>query len=122
MYAASDRIGAIIHESYADSAPEFVEWNLDGKLICRTVIPSDTSFGRAYTSDGRFYVRLREKRSRPELRVLDVSDGTWKPLPANLPEPTELDGAFLLGADGEELVYRVGHGNTRLIWARPGVK
>lgn len=27
-----------------------------------------------------------------------------------------------IGSDGEELVYRVGHGNTRLIWPRPGVK
>ena len=122
MYAASDRIGAIIHENYADSAPEFVEWNLDGKLIRRTVIPNDTSFGRAYTSDGRFYVRVREKGSRPELRVLDPSDATWKRLSENLPDRIEFDRALLLGADGEELVYRVGHGNTHLIWARPGVK
>jgi hypothetical protein len=122
MYAASNRIGAVIHGNYADSAPEFVEWNLDGKLIRRTVIPGNTSFGRAYTSDGRFYVRLRETGSRPELRVLDLADATWKPLSANLPEPIELDGALLLGADGEELVYRVGHGNTRLVWAQPGVK
>jgi hypothetical protein len=122
MSAASDRIGAVIHENYADSAPEFVEWNLDGKLIRRTVIPDDTSFGRAYTSDGRFYVRVREKGSRPELRVFEPSHGTWKPVSENLPERIDLDGTLLLGADGEELVYRVGHGNTRLVWARPGVK
>ena len=122
MYAASDRIGAVIHENYSDSAPEFVEWNLDGKLIRRTVIPNDTSYGRAYTSDGRFYVKRREKGSRPELRVLDLSNGTWQPLPANLPESIEFDRALLLGSDGEELVYRVGHGNIRLVWARPGVQ
>ena len=34
----------------------------------------------------------------------------------------ESDGAFLLGADGEHLVYRVGYGNVRLFWVRPGLQ
>ena len=122
MYAASDRIGTLIHEFYADQKPELVEWDLNGNLIRRTVIPGETSHGRAYTSDGRLYVRMLGNGAGAELRVLEGSDGTWKTLPDNLPDRAELDGAFLLAADGINLVYRVGHGNTRLIWARPGPK
>jgi hypothetical protein len=95
---------------------------LNGKLIRRTVVADGMSLGQAYTSDGRFYVRTRGTGTFPELRVLNLSDGTWTTLPANLPERAEFDRAFLLGADGEDLVYRIGYGNVRLMWARPGAK
>jgi hypothetical protein len=37
-----------------------------------------------------------------------------------LPEAARAEGVFLLGADGDDLVYRVGHGYVRLLSIRPG--
>jgi hypothetical protein len=111
----------VIHESNAFNPEEWIEWDLNGNLLNRTVIPKRIADGRAYTSDGRLYVRFRVARSqRPELRVLDRATGDWLRVAANVPEAAEEEGAFLLGADGRELVYRVGYGNVRLHRVKPG--
>jgi YD repeat-containing protein len=118
MEAAADRIGAVIHESFADDNPEWVEWDLNGNLISRTVLPDLGGMGRAYTSDGKLYAQfLSTDRRRPVLRRLDRTTGQWSPVATNLPEGVELP--FLLGADGKDLVFRVGPGNVRLLYARP---
>jgi YD repeat-containing protein len=123
MYAASERIGAILHESHADNSPEWVEWDLTGKLISRTILDSRLSAGRAFTANGRLYARFHTIDSqRPELKVLDTAKGTWTAVHDNLPDQIKRQGVFLLGADGDDLVYRVGSGNVRLVWAQPGVK
>ena len=78
MCAASDRIGVLIHESFADNPPEWVEWDLTGKLLSRTTLND------RWSAAGR---------------------------------------AFLLAADGEDLVYKAyPGGNVRLLWVRPGVR
>ena len=121
MYAAEDRIGAIFHANHADNPAEWIEWDFHGNILSRTVIPSHIPNGRAYTSDGRLFGRFRiEGKQRPELRMLDTRTREWRPMPANLPESVEFEGAFLLGSDGSNLVYQVGYGNVRLLWVRPG--
>ena len=122
MYSASERIGAIFHENHADNPAEWIEWDLNGNIVSRTIISTSRS-GRAYTSDGRLYCRFRTNDKRySELRVLDTASGNWFTVSANLPAAAESDGAFLLGADGAHLVYRVGYGNVRLLWVRPGLQ
>lgn len=121
MYAASDRIGAIIHESHADNVPEWIEWDLDGNLLTRTVLPGRMSSGRAFTAVGRLYARFPMPGGKPpELRVLDTNTANWTAVSSGLPDDIDFNRALLLGADGPDLVYSVGHGNTHLVWARPG--
>jgi hypothetical protein len=121
MSAAADRMGAVIHWNQADNLPEWIEWSLDGRLLTRTTLPKDIRGGRAYTSDGRLYGRFAVGDGpQHELRVLNNTTGAWTSVPSNLPRSAEADSTYLFGADGNELVYRVGYGNVRLIWARPG--
>lgn len=109
MAAASDRVGAVIHENYADIPAEWVEWDLNGKLLTRNIIPSYSDMGRAYTSDGALY-RVDSGR----LSRLDSATGKWIPAAAKPP-----DRALLFGADGDDLVFRMGPGNVRLLYVRP---
>jgi YD repeat-containing protein len=118
MEAASDRIGALIHESHADNKPEWVEWDLSGKLLSRTVLPDLSGTGRAYTADGTLYAQFLLSDKRPtELRRLDNTTGQWTAVSTNLPPHEHVP--FLLGADGRDLTFRVGPGNVRLLFARP---
>jgi YD repeat-containing protein len=117
MYAAADRIGALINDSFANRTPEWVEWDLNGRLVSRTAVGDMQGMGRGFTSDGRLYAQFRGTAGIIELRVLDVPSGLWKPARTNLPERMS---AFLLGADGKDLVYRINQaGSVHLIWARP---
>jgi hypothetical protein len=112
MAAASERIGAVIHQSHADNDPEWVEWDLNGTLLSRTVLPDRLDMGRAYTQDGVLYAWFPDR----QLRRLETKTGKWTIVRTNLPERIEYP--FLFGADGQELVYRVAPGNVRLIFAR----
>lgn len=123
MTAASDRIGVIIHENHADNDPEWVEWDLEGKLLSRTPMPHRMNAGRAFTSGGKLYARLKVKDSRvPQLHVLDRPNNTWNAVPSNLPAYIEQEGAFLFGAHGNDLVYRLGSGNVRVLRVAPDTK
>jgi hypothetical protein len=120
MAAASDRVGVIIHEAFAGNRPEWVEWDLTGKLLSRTRLPGQLELGRAFTANGRLYALFFTDSRELTLRVLETGTTTWTAVPDNLPDPIRTQGVFLLGADGDELVYRVmGGGNVRLVWARP---
>jgi hypothetical protein len=120
MAAASERIGALIHESFSGQSPEWVEWDLDGKQIRRSaLVGREGGTGRAYTSAGKLYAHERVGKER-RLRVLDLTDGQWKASALNLPEHLKDETMFLLGSDGEDLVFRVGYGNYRLVTLRPG--
>ena len=55
MCAATDRIGALIHEGHAENPPEWVEWDLTGKLVSRTLLQGIPWGGRAFTAGGRLY-------------------------------------------------------------------
>jgi len=123
MAAASDRIGALVHGNHADNDAEWVEWDLQGNLLSRTVVPKRMSAGRAFTSDGKFYARFPVNGGpEVELRVLDRATGKWTAIAANLPEYGDWPRAFLLGAHDRELVYRVGPGNVHIMRVAPGAK
>jgi YD repeat-containing protein len=117
LRAASDRIGIAIHENHADNPAEWMEWDLAGNLLTRTLIKMDKA-GRAFTSSGRLYARFRVPGAkRLELRVLDKKTGTWTAVADNLPDTPEFERAFLLGAEGDDLVYSL---DFRLVLVRPG--
>jgi hypothetical protein len=120
MYAADDRVGVIVDDNFAERTPEWVEWDLNGTLLQRIPLAGDpSSLGRAFGGNGKLYAqfRLTERGNQTELRVLESKTGKWLPARANLPEQVV---GYLLGADGDQLVYRVaGGGNLRLVWARP---
>lgn len=101
MAAAKDRIGAIVHENYSGQTPELVEWDLHGQLLSRTPIPKRPESGRAYSAGGRlFAASWNSETKQHELNVLEPGSGAW----TRVADPsTKVD--FLLGADGEELVY-----------------
>jgi hypothetical protein len=120
MQAAADRIGGLVYENHAGHDPEWLVWDLDGRLLSRTALPRDRGLGRAFTADGRLYARFPgEKRDSLELRVLDTVTGTWTSVADNLPERERAPG-LLLGADGNDLVYKMGPGMVRLLRVRPG--
>lgn len=120
VYAAADRIGAVVNESFSGRTPEWVEWDLNGAILRRVPLVGMKLLGRAFDIEGRLYSKfpVEGHSSQTELRVLeDGSSGKWIPVRTNLPDPMT---GFLLGADGDELVYRVsGPGNVHLVWSRP---
>lgn len=121
IYASSDHIGAVVHENHADNPAEWIEWDLNGNLKSRTLIPRMLSLGRAFTKEGRFYGLFRiGKAGDWELRLLDTATGKWTPVADNLPPNEKSDRAMLLGADGDDLVYEIGYGSVRLLLVRPG--
>jgi hypothetical protein len=113
-------MGAIFNENFSGAIPEWVDWDLNGLGIRR--IPLNNAqhlVGRAYDSKGNLYAQIRRdgRAAKTELNVLDPRTGEWLPARSNLPEQIT---AFLLGADGDHLVYQVNaSGNLRLIWAKP---
>lgn len=119
MRAAADRVGALIHENHADNPAEWIEWDLNGNLLSRTLLSDDlTGQGRAYTADARLYAQFRVKPGpKKELRVLDTRSGSWTPVPDNLPDHRDTWRVFLLGAEGNDLVYSL---SDRLLRVAPG--
>ena len=120
MYAAKDRIGVMVNEHFDGRVPEWVEWDLNGRLLQRTLLmETPRLYSRGYAGTGQLYAQFPVNQETQEfaLRMLDKATGKWTPVQSNLPAGTS---AFLLGADGEDLVYRLnGGGNVHLIWARP---
>jgi len=120
MAAAKESIGTIAYPNHADHAPEWVEWDLEGRLIARTPLPRMGGHGFAYTADGVLFARFQVGDSRLELRRLERGTGKWSVVKSNLPEEELGRPGFLHGGDGEELVYRMGPGAPVLQWVKPG--
>jgi hypothetical protein len=120
MYAAGDRIGAMFNENFAGATPEWVEWDLNGVVLHRILLVGMQRLqGRAFDSNGRLYAQFSAggRDGQTVLKVLDKRTGEWISARTNLPGQMS---AFLLGADGDELVYRVNRGgNVHLLWAKP---
>ncbi len=120
MYAADDRIGAIFNENMMGATPEWVEWDLNGNVLRRVLLPkSYSSLPRAFTRNGTLYAQFPAagEGNEMELKSLEPQSGEWIPVRSNL--PSHLKG-FLLGADGDDLVYReIRDGIVRLVWAKP---
>lgn len=117
MYAAQNRIGALIND-LSNRTREWLEWDLDGNLLHRTPIQDLKGYGRAFDAQGRLYAQFAIHPDRPEteLRRLDPATKTWLPVPNVQPETP----SFLLGADGDQLVFQLGQpGNVQLTWSHP---
>lgn len=120
MAAAKESIGAMTYPNHADYTPEWVEWDLEGRLMARTPLPRLGGHGFAYTVDGVLYARFRVEKSKYELRRLERGTGRWTVVKSNLPEEELGQYGFLQGGDGESLVYRMGPGAPVLKWVKPG--
>ncbi len=113
--AVADRIGALAYRSDAGHQPEWVELNLDGKLIGRWKLGRDADGGLAYTSDARLFARSWDRKSgKPLLSRLDKDSSAWiaveNPMPGD-----EFRAGLLLGADENDLVFAE-PGGLRLRW------
>jgi hypothetical protein len=104
MRASNDRIGTIVYPGSGTALghPEWVELDLDGKLFGTWKIGFVTVLdgGLAFTSDGRLFSRPYDAELKlRRLMVFDRGTSSWRL--AN-------DGvdAELMGADGNDLVYR----------------
>lgn len=118
MYAAQNRVGAVLNENHGGRTPEWVEWDLDGNLLHRTQIQQPAGYGRAYTGRGHLYAQfpIDPDTTKTELRRLDPATNTWLPIP-NVQPATP---SFLLGADGDHLIFQLGQpGNVQLVRSRP---
>ena len=114
--AASDRIGALAHPSDAGHDPEWIELDLEGKLIGRWKLGRRLDGGLAYTSDARLFTRWWDRKSRkPLLWRLDKEASAWVGVEDPLPED-EFRAGLLLGADGNDLVFAE-QGGFRMRWA-----
>lgn len=117
MSIAKDRIGALVYDHYAERIPEWIEWDYEGKLISRIPITARMDGGRAYTTSGKLYSGIwLEKEKVRVLSVLDSETGAWKPV-ADKQHVGEWK--LLLGADGDDLVFKSHGGATELVWIRP---
>lgn len=115
LAVARDRVAAIIHENFSEQTPELIEWDLDGKLLARTPI-AGVNCGRAYTESGKLYGRNYDRdRKIFEMFVLDTDTKQWKPTGE---QQYMGEAGFLLGAQGDELVYRA-TSSSDLVWLRP---
>ena len=114
MAAAGDKVGALVAKHEYGSQNEWIEWNLKGELLTRTVIDQRPMGGMAFTESGRLYAQL-EKQDHIELAWLDTKTGQWNPVPGATPERR-----LLMAAQGNELVFKAsGSGAMRMIWFRP---
>jgi len=121
MYAARDRIGILVHSHHANVTPEWLEWDLNGGNLTRTPVAARLDRGRAFSGKGRLYAQFVTGEGQDaQVKVLDTSTGNWSPVRINLPDHITRNGLMLLGADGDNLVFRLGGGgNVHLVWTIP---
>ncbi|MEO7145316.1 MAG: hypothetical protein ABI165_17615 [Bryobacteraceae bacterium] len=99
LRVANGRVGAQI-----DQRRWWVETGLNGKEIGRWNIGSGGHLG--FTQDGNLYGQNNHDGS---IRVFDRSTGVWRPLSTPMPD------GYLLGADGNNLVFEM-KGGSILRW------
>jgi len=105
---ARDRVGLLAWSGKNSSTAEWIEMDLNGKLLRRLEIDNHKAYGSmAYTSDGHVY---RRDPTSGRLLVLDRNLPEWK-------DAGTSPAAYLLGADGNRLVFSGNeHGPIRLQW------
>lgn len=105
IQVAQDRIGMMLYPGQTSQFPEWVELGLEGNLIGRWKVGAWNGGGYGYTEDGRLYsYPYNRDLKRGELKTFDRAISSWK-LVENGPQPT----GYLLGAEGNSLVFRVQH-------------
>jgi hypothetical protein len=106
---AKDRIGMVAHVLPVE---QWLEIDLDGKLLGRWDFSGPDLKVRAFTSSAAVYGQLPRVGDKPALVLLDKATGKWNPTGAT-------PNGVLLAADGEDLVFRMtdSPGNL-LVWVR----
>jgi hypothetical protein len=116
--AVQDRIGLRVHPGNVAGNPEWIELDLNGNLIGRWPLGRDTGGGTAFTRDARLYTlfaRPTGKALRWRLAVFDRATSSWRET-EDVSEAAEQ--GFLLGADGDNLVFARYNGRS-LVWFAP---
>jgi hypothetical protein len=128
VWALSDRIGILGYPGKVSDHPEWVELDLEGKLIGRWKLgPTYTSSrhvmegGFAFMAGGVLFARpltLKPEIRVAQLMVFDKMTSTWKLVTSAAPQCVE---GLLLGADGDKLVCeKYGAEGVHLFLVPPG--
>ena len=114
MAFADDRIGATIYENWAHRTAEWIEWDFDGKLLSRIPLGSrDLDGGRAFTSKGELYGGFWTANAWKLFR-LDRDARRWMPVT----EVAASELSYLMGADGDNLVFKARYGTGEYAWMK----
>jgi hypothetical protein len=111
--AAGDRIGAFARSSDSGGQSEWVELDLQGRLIGRWPVGRIPHGGHAYTADGRLFSKTMDARTKSyRLLLFDRTTLAWTPV-ADLStgETKDFAQALLLGASGNDLVFAMQSGS-----------
>ena len=106
VQAARGRIGALLYPFHAGLQPQWIEIDLQGRLLGRWAVGKHDG-GLAYTEQGRLFKKTwASKPHAPQLAELERSSGKWLSVeyPAEIPGQN-FRGGLLLGADGNQLVF-----------------
>jgi hypothetical protein len=105
LQVAKDRVGMMLYPGQTSQFPEWVELDLHGNLIGRWKIGESDGGGYGYTEGGQLYsYPYSRERKRGALKTFDRATSSWK-LVESGPQLT----GYLLGAEGNSLVFHVQH-------------
>jgi hypothetical protein len=111
LMAAGNRIGVVAFSGKVGNLLELIELDTDGNVLGRMRSDNQNGMNYALTTDGHFF-GSRQERANSILLLFDVAAGTL----TNLDVPQTY--GWLMGADGENLVYRIRgeEGRTKAGW------
>ncbi len=113
LKAIGDRVGALVSYRANSSEHAWIELGIDdGHVIGIWALGRDLQNGRAFTDDAKL-CRQAPGKTISSIDCLDRITGKWKHIGDS---PVR---GYLLGADGEELVFMRGEGVINLYWAKP---
>ena len=113
LKAIADRVGALVSYRADTSDHAWIELGIDdGHLMGIWPLGRDLQNGMAFTEDAKLCRQVPGK-TISGIDCLDRISGKWKHIGE---APVR---GYLLGADGEELVFMRGEGVINLFWAKP---
>jgi hypothetical protein len=116
--AAKGTVGLLAYAG-TDHELEWVELDLEGKLLGRWTLGARNDGGYAYTADGQLYAKSWDEKGKPRLAVFDRAKRSWIPVQdRSVGAGQDLSMHLLLGADQDDLVFA--RDGAQLIWVKPG--
>jgi hypothetical protein len=115
IVAAGNRIAVVANSGDRGTLRELIELDGSGEVRGRMRLDQELMRFFALTTDGQVYGWCRETGAGSELTLFDPATNTSKKV------DTLARGYILLGADGENLVYRTmtKDGQLRAVWFHP---
>lgn len=112
LMAAGNRIAVVAFSGTVGNLLEVIELDGDGNVLGRMRSDTQNSMNFALTTDEHIYGWTHVRDAGPTLYLLDVKAGTLTS--TGSPESV----GWLMGADGEDLVFRVRgeEGQTKAGW------